>query len=177
MLVSQSIPTIDFFYVCVTHLGDRHFASRVADPPGASGTERLPDKVSASEIEKVKAEYEAKQREKEKRDKEKREKEEKEQQDKDKAEKAKASMASSVFSTITSTVSGLAFPGKPDAPTSPAKTATDPPPAPVNPYPLHAKYALHREFYAARTREWNNRNFKKRERELNMPPAPRNALG
>lgn len=174
MLVSQSIPTVDFFYVCVAHLGDRHFASRVADPPESSAG-RLPDKVSATDIDKVKAEWEAKQ--KEKREKEKQATDEKEKHE-NQAATTKTSMASSVFSTITSTVSGLAFPGKPanDAAKPSALDITPAAPA-VNAYPLHAKYALHREFYAARTREWNNRNFKKRERELNMPPAPRNTLG
>ena len=31
-------------------------------------------------------------------------------------------------------------------------------------------------FYAARVREWNNKMVKNKEKELNMPPAPRNAL-
>ncbi|GAC95033.1 conserved fungal protein [Pseudozyma hubeiensis SY62] len=180
VLVSQSIPTLDFLYVCHAHLADRHFATKLSDPASspsaATSGERLPDKVSQDEIAKIKAEYEAKQKAKEAA----------KDSDKDKqASKPFTAMgvAGSVFSTVTSTVSGLAssaissIPG--EAPASTA-AATTPSPAAAETlakqHPLHAKYALHREFYAARVREWNNKMVKKKEKELNMPPAPRNAL-
>lgn len=184
VLVSQSIPTLDFLYVCHAHLADRHFATKLSDPASSpsAGTagERPPDKVSQDEIAKIKAEYEAKQKAKEGA------KDSDKDSDKDKkASKPFTAMgvAGSVFSTVTSTVSGLAssaissIPG--EAPASTA-AATTPSPAAAETlakqHPLHAKYALHREFYAARVREWNNKMVKKKEKELNMPPAPRNAL-
>ncbi|KAJ9476184.1 hypothetical protein PHBOTO_006300 [Pseudozyma hubeiensis] len=184
VLVSQSIPTLDFLYVCHAHLADRHFASKLSDPASSPSAvtagERLPDKVSQDEIAKIKAEYEAKQKAKEGA------KDSDKDSDKDKqASKPFTAMgvAGSVFSTVTSTVSGLAssaissIPG--EAPASTA-AATTPSPAAAETlakqHPLHAKYALHREFYAARVREWNNKMVKKKEKELNMPPAPRNAL-
>ncbi|SJX66460.1 uncharacterized protein SRS1_11274 [Sporisorium reilianum f. sp. reilianum] len=177
VLVSQSIPTLDFLYVCHAHLADRHFAAKLSDPASAaSAGEGLPDKVSQDEIDKIKAEYEAKQKAKEG------------AKDKDKDKESKPltamSVAGSVFSTVTSTVSGLAssaissIPTEAAATTSAATTATSATAADTlaKQHPLHAKYALHREFYAARVREWNNKMVKKKERELNMPPAPRNAL-
>lgn len=183
VLVSQSIPTLDFLYVCHAHLADRHFANKLSDPASTSGSaagERLPDKVSQDEIAKIKAEYEAKQKAKESaKDKDK-------DADKDKQSKPLTAMgvAGSVFSTVTSTVSGLASSAISSIPSEAAAqpTATTPSPAAAaaetlaKQHPLHAKYALHREFYAARVREWNNKMVKKKEKELNMPPAPRNAL-
>lgn len=184
VLVSQSIPTLDFLYVCHAHLADRHFATKLSDPAsssastptgGAGTTGRLPDKVSQEEIDKIKAEYEAKLKAKDSaKDKDK---------DKDKESKpfSAMSVAGSVFSTVTSTVSGLASSAIGSIPTE----APQPAPATPSPtsaeslakqHPLHAKYALHREFYAARVREWNNKMVKKKEKELNMPPAPKNAL-
>ncbi|SPO31687.1 uncharacterized protein UTRI_06608_B [Ustilago trichophora] len=185
VLVSQSIPTLDFLYVCHVHLADRHFATKLSDPgPVATTTptsaaggsaERLPDKVSQAEIEKIKAEYEAKLKAKESaKDKE------KEAQKENKPFSA-MSVAGSVFSTVTSTVSGLASTAIGSIPTEAAQpAAVTPSPTSAETltktHPLHAKYALHREFYAARVREWNHKMVKKKEKELNMPPAPRNAL-
>lgn len=176
VLVSQSIPTIDFLYVCHAHLADRHFATKLSDPasPSTSG-ERLPDKVGQDEIAKIKAEYEAKLKAKESKDKD---------GEKDKSSKPLTAMgvAGSVFSTVTSTVSGLASSAIGSIPTEAAQVTTTHAPGTTaaeslaKQHPLHAKYALHREFYAARVREWNNRMVKKKEKELNMPPAPRNAL-
>ncbi len=179
VLVSQSIPTLDFLYVCHAHLADRHFATKLSDPAttstAATPGERLPDKVSQDEIAKIKAEYEAKQKAKETQDKD---------ADKDKQSKPLTAMrvAGSVFSTVTSTVSGLASSAISSIPTeaaqSTATTATGPTAAETlaKQHPIHAKYALHREFFAARVREWNNKMVRKKEKELNMPPAPRNAL-
>lgn len=178
VLVSQSIPTLDFLYVCHAHLADRHFATKLSDPTSSSSStstpgERLPDKVSQDEIAKIKAEYEAKLKAKET------------AKDKD-ADKSKPltamGVAGSVFSTVTSTVSGLASSAMSSIPTEAAQTTATTAPSPTaaeslaKQHPLHAKYALHREFYAARVREWNNKMVKKKEKELNMPPAPRNAL-
>ncbi|SPO31478.1 uncharacterized protein UTRI_06608 [Ustilago trichophora] len=187
VLVSQSIPTLDFLYVCHAHLADRHFANKLSDPSSTAATtaaagaagERLPDKVSQAEIDKIKAEYETKLKAKESaKDKEK-------DKDKDKDKESKPfsamSVAGSVFSTVTSTVSGLASTAISSIPTEAAHpAAVTPSPTSAETlaktHPLHAKYALHREFYAARVREWNNKMVRKKEKELNMPPAPRNAL-
>ncbi|KAJ1603673.1 hypothetical protein NDA14_001875 [Ustilago hordei] len=190
VLVSQSIPTLDFIYVCHAHLADRHFANKLSDPASSSSTastagagggggasgERLPDKVSQSEIDKIKAEYEARLKAKQKESK----------------PFSAMSVAGSVFSTVTSTVSGLASTAISSiateapplataasaAPTSAAPTSAAPTSAEslAKQHPLHATYSLHREFYAARVREWNKKMVKKKASELNMPPAPKNAL-
>ncbi|KAJ1021816.1 hypothetical protein NDA13_005428 [Ustilago tritici] len=204
VLISQSIPTLDFIYVCHAHLADRHFANKLSDPASSSSTastagagaggaggaggggggasgERLPDKVSQLEIDKIKAEYEARLKAKEKESK----------------PFSAMSVAGSVFSTVTSTVSGLAntaissiateapplataaSAGPTSAgPTSAGPTSAGPTSAEslAKQHPLHATYSLHQEFYAARVREWNKKMVKKKASELNMPPAPKNAL-
>ncbi|KIS65783.1 uncharacterized protein UMAG_06163 [Mycosarcoma maydis] len=179
VLVSQSIPTLDFLYVCHAHLADRHFATKLCDPasaPGSTTAERLPDKVSQDEIAKIKAEYEAKQKAKESA------KAKEEDANKESKPLSAMGMAGSVFSTVTSTVSGLASSAissiPAEAAASTAATASNAAAAETlaKQHPLHAKYALHREFYAARVRDWNHKMVKKKEKELNMPPAPRNAL-
>ncbi|KAJ1032788.1 hypothetical protein NDA18_001513 [Ustilago nuda] len=182
VLVSQSIPTLDFIYVCHAHLADRHFANKLSDPAsslstastaggggggggarGASG-ERLPDKVSQSEIDKIKAEYEARLKAKQKESK----------------PFSTMSVAGSVFSTVTSTVSGLTSTAISSIATEAPALATAASPTAASPlakqHPLHATYSLHPEFYAARVREWNKKMVKKKASELNMPPAPKNAL-
>ncbi|SAM86286.1 uncharacterized protein UBRO_08739 [Ustilago bromivora] len=187
VLVSQSIPTLDFIYVCHAHLADRHFANKLSEPASSSSTtstaggggvgggggggggasgERLPDKVSQSEIDKIKAEYEARLKAKEKESK----------------PFSAMSVAGSVFSTVTSTVSGLASTAISSIATEAPPLATAASAAPTSAeslakqHPLHATYSLHREFYAARVREWNKKMVKKKASELNMPPAPKNAL-
>lgn len=175
-------------YVCHAHLADRHFATKLSDPSGASTTattaattaaasgDRLPDKVSQQEIDKIKQEYEAKLKQKK----------DKDDKDKDKSSESKPfsamSVAGSVFSTVTSTVSGLASSALASIPNEAAPSAASTPTAATateqlsKQHPLHATYALHREFYAARVRNYNERMFKTKERQLNMPPAPKNAL-
>nr|CDI56714.1 uncharacterized protein BN887_06258 [Melanopsichium pennsylvanicum 4] len=83
------------------------------------------------------------------------------------------SVAGSVFSTVTSTVSGLASSAIGSIPTEPAHTASTVTGSIATAtevfakqHPLHAKYALHREFYAARVREWNNKMVKKKEKDV-----------
>lgn len=183
LLVSQSIPTLDFLYVCHAHLADRYFAtqvstpvsspaSTVAPPTRAATADRLPEKVSQQEIDKIKAEYQAKQKAKETKDNAK--------QNESKPFSA-MSVAGSVFSTVTSTVSGLAssaiasIPAEAPQPATIAAGSTTPDIL-AKQHPLHATYSLHREFYSARVREWNNKMVKRKERELNMPPAPKNVL-
>ncbi|KAI3482019.1 hypothetical protein L1887_55334 [Cichorium endivia] len=149
-------------YVCHAHLADRHFATKLSDPPGTSTTatttattaaasgDRLPDKVSQQEIDKIKQEYEAKL--KQKKDKDDKDK------DKDKSGESKPfsamSVAGSVFSTVTSTVSGLASSAMASIPNEAAPLAASTPTVTATEqlskqHPLHATYALHREFYAA----------------------------
>ncbi|KAJ5474594.1 Protein of unknown function DUF1742fungi [Penicillium sp. IBT 31633x] len=57
----------DFFYVCPAHLQDRHFCSPIIDTEGQA--KRLKEEAMAKEIEKVKKEYEEKQRRKKEREK------------------------------------------------------------------------------------------------------------
>ena len=172
LLVSHNIPTHDFIYICLSHLADRHFASRISQPPAQQQQQqqqqRLPDKVSQAEIDKVKAEYEARQKKKDDKDK-----------DKDKEKKsASSTTAGSILSSISSTVTSWTQQQQhPEAATTKTEPAPAPAPAPVaTPYPLHAKYALHREFFNMRLREYNNRLLKHKEKELNMPRVPAGGL-
>ncbi|KAJ5193951.1 Protein of unknown function DUF1742 [Penicillium cf. griseofulvum] len=57
----------DFFYVCPAHLQDKHFCSPIIDTEGQA--KRLEEEKMAKEIEKVKKEYEEKQRRKKEREK------------------------------------------------------------------------------------------------------------
>lgn len=136
----------------------------------------MPDKVSQDEIEKIKKEYEAKLKAKDAATKEKESK-----------PFSAMSVAGSVFSTVTSTVSGLAssaiatIPTEAPTPVLTSSAATSAAAAATanilaKDHPLHATYSLHREFYAARVRDWQNKMVRKKEKELNMPLAPRNAL-
>ncbi|GLI77631.1 hypothetical protein PoHVEF18_005922 [Penicillium ochrochloron] len=57
----------DFFYVCPAHLQDRHFCSPIVD--AESEAARLKEQQMAEEIEKVKKEYDEKQKRKKEREK------------------------------------------------------------------------------------------------------------
>ncbi|KAJ5931536.1 hypothetical protein N7516_006025 [Penicillium verrucosum] len=57
----------DFFYVCPAHLQDKHFCSPIIDTEGQA--QRLKEETLAKEIEKIKKEYEEKQRRKKEREK------------------------------------------------------------------------------------------------------------
>ncbi|KAJ9487765.1 hypothetical protein VN97_g5541 [Penicillium thymicola] len=57
----------DFFYVCPAHLQDKHFCSPIIDTEGQA--QRLKEEALAKEIEKIKKEYEEKQRRKKEREK------------------------------------------------------------------------------------------------------------
>ncbi|PWN50542.1 hypothetical protein IE53DRAFT_387143 [Violaceomyces palustris] len=193
VLVSQTIPEMDFFYICPSHLGDSHFAKRVdvATPPTST---RLPEKVGKEEIERIKLEWERRKAEKEStKGKAKTEEEGKDDGKPNEKDSKQGSIFSSLISSITSSQGG----SKPKAsenektnlgkgggvrvesPTvantsndlSPAAAAASPPTP-----PLHAKYSLQREFYGMRLREWNNKMVKRKEIELNMPHVPKSAL-
>ncbi|EPQ25638.1 uncharacterized protein PFL1_06775 [Pseudozyma flocculosa PF-1] len=187
VLVSSTVPSLDFFYVCLAHLGDTHFAKRVstpAAPPSVASTSVQPDAatVSQADIDRVKKEYDERQRKL----KEKKEFDAAAAQESDKKGNKPSSMTSSIFSTLSSAVSSVASAATSAAtssPSSPASTAgaaatpagpTSPTPT-TNQSPLHSKYALHREFYSQRLRDWNNRQAKIREKQLNLPRVPNGA--
>lgn len=71
----------DYFYVCLSHLQDRHFCSPIVDTEAVAA--KAKDEAMAREIEKVKKEYEEKQQRKKNKDAEK-EKEKKNDDNKDK---------------------------------------------------------------------------------------------
>ncbi|KAI2850863.1 hypothetical protein CBS63078_3895 [Aspergillus niger] len=71
----------DYFYVCPSHLQDRHFCSPIVDTEAVAA--KAKDEAMAREIEKVKKEYEEKQQRKKNKDAEK-EKEKKDDDNKDK---------------------------------------------------------------------------------------------
>ncbi|KAJ5787232.1 hypothetical protein N7457_002222 [Penicillium paradoxum] len=81
----------DFFYVCPAHLQDRHFCSPIVDTEGQA--KLLKEEAMAKEIEKVKKEYEEKQRRKKEREKasSKDDKEEKDKSKDDSKDKSKDS--------------------------------------------------------------------------------------
>lgn len=185
ILVSNSIPTQDWFASCESHLSDRHFASRIQSSSiikqESAGQERsLSDKVSKEEIQKVKKEWE--QREKEKKEKKEKEKEEKkkegDEKDKDKKEKEKEK---SWLETITSPFSQeeVKPSGRGASSTSKANNeSTNQSISNTNTGPKeHERYSLHRDFYQMRVEERKKKEALKRAAELKMPQAPKGALG
>lgn len=85
----------DFFYICVSHLADRGFASPIVDAEAEAA--RLKKEAMDREIAKVKAEYEEKQKKKKakKKEKDSKEKEKKDDEDdeKERDEKVRRSEA------------------------------------------------------------------------------------
>ncbi|OOF97806.1 hypothetical protein ASPCADRAFT_205066 [Aspergillus carbonarius ITEM 5010] len=71
----------DFFYVCPSHLTDRHFCSPIVDTEAAAA--KAKEEAMAREIEKVKREYEEKQKRKNDAEKEKEKEKEKNKKDTD----------------------------------------------------------------------------------------------
>lgn len=158
VLVSNTAGAHDFFYVCAGHLTDRNFASRIALQTGAAGTpkdaaaDRLPDKVSKEEIEKVKREWEERQRAKKSKDSG-----DKKGDDDKKKEDAQqgwlAYLASSVRDGVSSSI-GVGGAGTAPATPAPAPTSSTAP-APSSSPAQHEHYSLHRGFYTMRVDAFN----------------------
>ncbi|KAE8222962.1 hypothetical protein CF319_g3927 [Tilletia indica] len=177
VLVSVSIPTHDFFYVCTTHLADRHFANRLPTPGEASAAGgdvpgRLPDKVSKEEIDKVTQEWKDRQKAKEEREKSAAAAKEKE---KEKEAKGWLSTVAGAAGTAASAVSSLASSAMTSSPSpsDPSASATATPPlAPALPPGQHEHYQLHKDYFAMRKDALNKRAALQRAKELNMPAVP-----
>ncbi|XRM47359.1 hypothetical protein ABZX51_010340 [Aspergillus tubingensis] len=76
----------DFFYVCPSHLQDRHFCSPIVDTEAAAA--KAKEEAMAREIERVKKEYEEKQQRKKNKDAEKDKDKKEDDKDKEKDDKS-----------------------------------------------------------------------------------------
>jgi hypothetical protein len=90
----------DFFYICVSHLSDRGFASPVVDAEAEAAKKKK--ELMDKEIEKVKQEYEEKQRKKKakKKSKDDDKDKKKDDEDEDKAEKERDDKVSGISSSL-----------------------------------------------------------------------------
>lgn len=170
VLVSNSAAAEDFFYVCASHLTDRHFATLIqkdSAATGASGGVRLPEKVAQEDIDKVKREWEERQKAK----KEKKEKEKVDGKD-DKDSKDKKEDSQGWLSYLASSISS-ATAATSDKSASPSRSGS-PAPAPSVAVPKgHEEYTLHRSFYAMRVDSYNKKTALRRAKELNFPSVPK----
>ncbi|KIP09194.1 hypothetical protein PHLGIDRAFT_60761, partial [Phlebiopsis gigantea 11061_1 CR5-6] len=158
--VLATINTVDFIYVCDTHLTDPGFASKIGetgDGVEANGATKMG--LSPEEIAKVKAEWEerqAKKKEKERAKELEKEKEKEKEGDKDKSKEDKE--------------------GKPkehkDSAT-PSRTSTPATP-PAATQPVYQRYSLHRDIFAMRLAEHRKRRQTAQAKELapRLPRAP-----
>ncbi|KAG7097222.1 hypothetical protein E1B28_004593 [Marasmius oreades] len=138
--VLATINTVDFIYTCPTHLADRNFASRIVDSAPAK------PKASDEEIQKVKREWEEKQKKKQEKEKEK-EEAEKDQKTDEKDDKKESKVK----------------------PPSPASA-----PASTPPSTTHERYSLHRDFFSMRLAEHRKKRQTVQAKELGprLPGAP-----
>ncbi|KDN52649.1 DUF1742-domain-containing protein [Tilletiaria anomala UBC 951] len=183
VLVSQSLPAEDFFYVCESHLSDRHFASQIADHSvalaGLPCAQVLPEKVSQAEINKIKLEYEERQKKREEAAKSKIDEEGKEKGEGDKADKDKnrnKNKNQSWFSGLSSLLDSSATGDSPFSAPANSKPTTTYGTAPGKTEGKHDRYTLHRDFYNMRFDAYKKRDAIKRAKELSMPAAPRGEL-
>lgn len=174
VLVSNTAGAHDFFYVCATHLGDRNFATKIAQQQqqqqqlqSTTDAARLPEKVSKEEIEKVKREWEQRQQQQQVKSESKKTtgKEEPEQQG------WLAYFASSIGGTGDKTAAADA--NKSVASADASSPTPTPTPAPAPATPQHEHYSLHRTFYNMRIDSYNKALAVKRAKELNFPSVPR----
>ncbi|KIW96755.1 uncharacterized protein Z519_02146 [Cladophialophora bantiana CBS 173.52] len=133
----------DFFYVCVSHLSDRGFASPVVDAEAEAAKKKK--EWMDKEIEKIKQEYEEKQRKRKAKkkakddDKDKR----KEEEDDDKAEKERDDKIKAIQA---------------------GANAND------KPEDIPRVYALHKNFYQMRIDRWRNLEVAKRNQQRMKDP-------
>lgn len=185
VLVSQSLPTEDFFYVCESHFSDRHFATKIAVTPatgtgsGTSDASRLPDKVTQAEIDKIKKEYEERQKKKDeaKAKKEAEEKDKDKKEDKDKKDEKGSSWFSGLSSLLTDSVSASSDSKTADSSKAAASSGSASPTTTAAPVAgQHERYQLHRDFFNMRLDAWKKREAVKKAKELNLPMAPKGEL-
>ncbi|KAI0698629.1 VPS4-associated protein 1 [Cytidiella melzeri] len=154
--VLATVNTVDFIYVCDTHLSDRGFASQVGeagDGVGAGGVKKLG--LSTEEIAKVKEQWE--ERHKRKQEKGKGKEESKGGDEEDKKEKDAKLDAKSPAPSVTPTFG----------------TTTPNTPSP----PAHQRYTLHRDIFAMRLADHRRRKQTTQAQALApmLPAAPRSA--
>ncbi|PWN30574.1 DUF1742-domain-containing protein [Jaminaea rosea] len=188
VLVSTTAGADDFFYACRSHLSDRHFATLTAGP-GSSGSAaaintasdagRLPDKVSKEEIDKIKKEYEEKQKAKEAKKKEEGDKAEGKDKDKDKDQKDDKSqqgwlsyLATSLKDATISSPSSQTTEADRLVSARTASASVEPSSSQSQPKG-HEYYTLHRSFYAMRVDLNDRKQATRRAKELNFPSVPR----
>ncbi|KAK0546620.1 hypothetical protein OC845_004518 [Tilletia horrida] len=183
VLVSVSAPTHDFFYVCPSHLTDRHFCSSIpttssaTSPAATTSSNSNPaststNKVSQDEIDKVTREWKERQ-------KAKTEASTSKDKEKEAAPPSKgwlstmAGAAGAAASTVSSLASAAIASGSEASDSNPADPATtsSPPPAPLPPG-QHEHYQLHKDYFAMRKDLFNKRAALKRAQELKMPAVP-----
>ncbi|KAF7800117.1 hypothetical protein EIP86_011362 [Pleurotus ostreatoroseus] len=161
--VLATINTVDFIYVCDTHLNDPGFATQAADDGAAAKKPAF----SSEEIAKVKEEWEERQKRKQERTKEKAKEDKDKEKDKDgkekddkesKDEKAESKKSTSKSPPPTTTASGSSTPA----------SAT----------PGHARYVLHRDIFTMRTAEHRRRKQMAQAQALapRLPGAPKSPL-
>lgn len=169
--MSNTAAAEDFFYVCASHLTDRHFATLIQKDGAAAGASgvggvRLPDKVAQEDIDKVKKEWEERQKaKKEKKDKDNTSKDDKD--GKDKKEDTQGWLSYLASSLTSATAAG------PDTSASPSRSASPAPAASPAVPKGHEEYSLHRSFYAMRIDGYNKKVALRRAKELNFPSVPK----
>ncbi|KAJ5747785.1 uncharacterized protein N7511_009481 [Penicillium nucicola] len=139
----------DFFYVCPAHLQDRHFCSPIIDTEGQAA--RAKEEAMAKEIEKVKNEYEEKQRRKKEREKESKSKDDQEKKDKENPNVSETKDEKERDEKIASIQKG----------TEPEKKTDDSP----------RVFALHKNFYQMRIDRLRNIELGKRNQERLKNPS------
>ncbi|GES62595.1 DUF1742-domain-containing protein [Aspergillus terreus] len=142
----------DFFYVCPSHLKDKHFCSPIVDAEDQAAKKK--QEAMAREIEKVKKEYEEKQKKKQK-EKEKEKKKEKDQKSDD-ADKKTETTDKSDEKERDEKIESIqkAESGNPSAPDDSPRV-----------------FALHKNFYQMRIDRLRNAEAARRNRQRLQDPS------
>ncbi|KZT72705.1 DUF1742-domain-containing protein [Daedalea quercina L-15889] len=160
--VLATIQTVDFLYVCDTHLSDPGFASQVGQANDGVGAGGAKMGLSQEEIAKVKQEWEERQKKKQEKKGQGKDNEAS-QDDGDKAEKKAESGEEKRSESPTKVVGLVSLPS----------TVSNPPTK-----PSHERYTLHRDMFALRLAEHRRRRQAAQAKELapRLPGAPRSTL-
>ncbi|PCH41326.1 DUF1742-domain-containing protein [Wolfiporia cocos MD-104 SS10] len=157
--VLATIQTVDFIYVCDTHLSDPGFATQVGEAGDGVDVSSAKMGLSPEEIEKVKKEWEERQ-------KKKREKAEEKEKDKDKTSDTTDNGEKPTSERPERSKSPPKLPGSLSSSSTVAEPATK---------PSHQRYTLHRDIFALRLAEHRKRRQAAQARELapRLPGAPK----
>jgi AAA-ATPase Vps4-associated protein 1 len=155
----------DFLYACEAHLSDTGFATELVDP-GVAAAAAAKEAVSKEEIERIKAEWEAKEARKKEKDKGK---------DKDKDSKAKSG-GKDAGGEAEMEEGGGKKGAKSPSPSGTSPTAAGSGSGAAT--PTHKRYSLHRDFFAMRQAEHRRKRQTNQTQELapRLPGAPRGSL-